>query len=200
MEKKVEILKKTRQYDGVFKLDKVRLRHQQLDDTMSEPMSRLVFERGDAVAVLLYHRGQDSVLLVEQFRYPTYARGDDGWLLEIVAGIQEPEEEQVTVAQRELLEETGYQVTELEDLGQFYTSPGACTERIRLYLGYLDTAEQIGSGGGKADEHEDIRLVEIPFPKSLALIASGEIRDAKTIIALQHLALKKQGEQRQAGS
>ena len=189
MVKSVEILKTARAYDGFFKLDKVRLRHTRYDGSMSEPMERLVFERGDAVAVMLYHRQRDAVLLVEQFRCPTYLRGDDGWLLETVAGVLEDGKGKRETAQQELLEEAGYQVAELIPLYTFYPSPGACTERITFYLGYLDDAQRRGPGGGLASEHEDIRLVEMPFEEAWVMLQGGQIRDAKTIIGLQQVAL-----------
>jgi len=169
------------------------LRHRRYDSTMSDEMARLVFERGDSVAVLLYNRDRDTVLLVEQFRLPTYLRGDGGWLLEIVAGVEEPGKESVQVAHQELLEETGYQLDQLTYLLTFYASPGASTERIHVYLGYLDEGHRIGTGGGVPAEHEDIRVTEIPLTKALEMVEQGDIRDAKTIIALQHLALHPRG-------
>ncbi len=190
MTRKVELLQRTRVYDGFFKLDEARFRHELHDGTMSAELSRLVFERGDSVAVLLYHRAQDAVLLVEQFRYPAHARGEEGWLLEVVAGILEADTPALQVAHRELLEETGYRIERLIPLHTFYVSPGSCTERIHLYLGYLDGGQQVGPGGGLAREHEDIHLVRLSLPEALRMIDAGEIRDAKTIIALQALALR----------
>ena len=187
---KVEVLEKTRLYDGYFRLDQVRLRHQLHCGAMSTPMDRLVFERGDAVAVLLYDRCKDSVLLVEQFRYPAYARGDSGWLLEIVAGMVSEDDDWIEIAHKELTEETGYRIGDLVHVMDFYPSPGACTERIALYLGYLDRGERVGPGGG-VDEYEDIRLVELPFERAWQMVRSNRIRDAKTIIALQFLAIKR---------
>ncbi len=191
MDRKVEIISTTRVYDGFFKLDEVRLRYEKHDGTMSDEASRLLFERGDSLGVLLYDQGRDMVLLVEQFRYPAYVRGGPGWLLEIVAGMTEPDVQDVEMARREILEETGYQIAGLTYLLSFYPSPGGTSERIHLYLGHLDEGCRVGPGGGIAG-HEDIRLVEIPLSKALQMIESGEICDGKTIIALQHLALTQQ--------
>lgn len=190
---RAEILHTRRIYDGFFKLDEVRLRHMRYDGTWSEEITRLVFERGDSVGVLLYHRARDTVLLVEQFRCPVFLRGESGLLLEIAAGIQELDKESIEIARQELLEETGYRLDRLEYLLTFYATPGACTERIHLYLGELNTAERVGPGGGAPGEHEDIRLLEVPLEQALRMIERGEIRDGKTIIALQHLALHRRG-------
>ncbi len=191
MRRKVELLGRSRVYEGFFKLDQARFRHELRDGTMSDEVSRLLFERGDSVAVLLYHRARDAVLLVEQFRYPAYARGEEGWLLEAVAGILEADTTPLQIARREAVEETGYDIEDLVYLQTFYVSPGSCTERIHLYLGYVDAGRQVGAGGGLPDEHEDISLVWLALPEALRMIDSGEIRDAKTIIALQWLALRK---------
>ena len=188
--RRVEVIGRMRLYDGYFKLDQVRLRYQLDDGGMSPAMDRLVFERGDSVAVLLYDRERDTVLLVEQFRYPAFARGDGGWLLEIVAGMLDEGGEGADVARRELVEEAGLAIDELVHLMDFYPSPGACTERIALYLGYLDQRQRVGAGGG-VDQGEDIRLVELDFQDAWRMVCTNQIRDAKTIIALQHLAMQR---------
>ena len=187
--KRVEVLSQTPLYEGYFRLDQFRLRHQLYDGAISAVMDRLVFERGDTVAVLLYDGDRDTVLLVEQFRFPAHLRGDGGWLLEIIAGIVAGED-RGDVAHRELMEETGVRIDELVYLMDFYPSPGACTERIALYLGYLGQGERAGAGGG-VDEEEDIRLVELRFQDAWHMVQSNQIRDAKTIIALQFLAIQR---------
>ncbi len=188
---RVRVMERHREYDGFFKLDRVVLRYQRFNRRMSEPVTRIGFERGDSVAVLLYSRERDSVILVEQFRYPAYVRDErDGRLLEVVAGIIDRDRTPEVVARSELVEEAGYCVEDLEHVATFYPSAGACTERIFLYLGYVSSAARVGPGGGKADEGEDIRVHEMPLSKALRLVRQGRIRDAKTIIALQHLALR----------
>jgi len=190
---RVEVRERHREYNGAFKLERALLRYEKFDGRMSEEVTRLVFERGDSVAVLLYDRGRDVVILVEQFRYPVYVReGDDGRLLEIVAGIVDQGRSPEVVARSELVEEAGYSLEELEYVTTFYPSPGACSERIHIYLGYLSSAARVGPGGGKLEEGEDIRVHEMPLSEALHLVRQGVIRDAKTIIALQHLALRRE--------
>ncbi len=186
---KVEIINESREYDGFFKIDKAVLRHERFDGTMSEEMTRLNFERGDAVAVLLYDQDEQAVILIEQFRYPAYVKGGPGWILEIVAGMQDKGRGAITVAHTELLEEVGYKVGKLEPIATFYTSPGGSSERIHLYLGRVTPRARIAAGGGAAGEHEDIRAIKVPLKEALTMIEGGQICDAKTIIALQWLAL-----------
>ena len=187
---RVRIKERHREYDGVYKLDRVVLRYEKFDGKMSKKVTRLVFERGDSVAVLLYDRERDSVVLVEQFRYPTYVReGGDGRLLEIVAGKMDGGRTPEAVARTELLEEAGYAVEELEYVSTFYPSPGACSERIHLYLGHVSSATRVGPGGGTSETGDDIRVHEMPLDEASRLVREGVIRDAKTIIALQHLLL-----------
>lgn len=190
---RVEIEQRSREYDGFFKLERVQLVYQRFDGSMSHPVTRLVFERGDSAAVLLYDASAEKVILVEQFRYPAYAReGGDGRLLEIVAGTVAPGSTPEQVAYAELVEEAGWELESLEPIATFYPSPGACTERIFLYLGQLSAATQVGDGGGRQGSGEDIRVHEVPLRAALEMIRSGEIRDAKTIIALQCLAAREE--------
>ena len=185
----VRIIEESREYDGFFKIDKAVLQYEKFNGEMSQEITRLNFNRGDSVAVLLYDRKKDSVILVKQFRYPAYVNDGPGWVLEVVAGVITEGQEAVSVARAELLEEAGYQVGNLELISRFYVSPGGTSERIYLYLGLAD--RKIDSGGGLISEHEDIQVVEIPLGRAVKMIGTGEICDAKTIIALQWLKMRK---------
>jgi ADP-ribose pyrophosphatase len=169
---------------------------------MSEPVTRLSFERGDSVGVLLYDPAEEVVVLVRQFRYPVYAglaagaRAGEGarqaWLLEIAAGVKDADRGVEDMAHKELLEEAGYKVAgELRHISTIYPSPGGSSERIHIYLGYVDHRRQTGTGGGVVAEGEDTQVVVLPFREALEMVARGEIGDAKTIVALQYLALHK---------
>jgi NUDIX domain len=92
--RRVEIRSHKRLFDDFFKIDELVLAHERYDGGMSGDERRLVFERGDAVAVLLFDAGARAVVLVEQFRPPTLIahRRDnpasmDGWIIELVAGM-----------------------------------------------------------------------------------------------------------------
>jgi ADP-ribose pyrophosphatase len=178
------------------------LSFRQFDGRMSEPIERINFERGDSVGVLLFDPGEDAVVLVRQFRYPVFdgldkdAQAGEGaqqaWLLETVAGVVDSGRTVAEVAYSELIEEAGYVMTgDLQFITAIYPSPGGSSERIHLYLGEVDHRQRDAPGGGVAAEGEDIQIVVLPFAEAMAMVASGEISDAKTIVALQYLALRK---------
>ena len=189
MPMKVKILEESREYDGFFKIDKAVLQYEKFNGEMSEEITRLNFNRGDSVAILLYDGEKDSVVLVKQFRYPAYVKDGPGWILELIAGVIEEDRSVTAVARSELLEEAGYEVDDLEFIGKFYVSPGGTSERVHLYLG--SAHRKIGLGGGLAPEGEDIQVVEIPLNDATKMVETGEICDAKTIIAIQWLQLRK---------
>jgi ADP-ribose diphosphatase len=176
--------------EAIFRLVEAHLRYERFDGTMSDELVRISFERGDSAAVVLHDQEDDTVVLVEQFRYPTLKTGT-GWMLELPAGIiqtSQSGEGEVTV-RRELLEETGYEAGALTHVFTFYLSPGASSERLFLYYGSLRTTRSIAPGGGVRHEGEDIRTVFMRLDDALSKIGTGEIADAKTIIALQWLKL-----------
>src|SRR3974390_2579197 len=158
--RRVEIEEKKYILDDFFKVEEAHLRYERFDGKMSPPVRRLNFERGDSVAVIIFKRKTQRILLVNQFRYPTYERGP-GWITETVAGMVENNENPETTARREVEEETGYKVSHLEHISTFYVSPGGSSERIILYYAEVDAADKIGKSGGVAAENEDIITIEM---------------------------------------
>jgi nudix-type nucleoside diphosphatase (YffH/AdpP family) len=204
LEDQVKILDLVKEYSfgNMFRVLRARLQHRRFDGQMSEEITRLNFERGASVGVLLYDPGEDVVVLTRQFRYPVYASFDpevvleggakQAWLLEIVAGTVDPGYSVVEMASKEVLEEVGYAVQEdLRPLATIYPSPGWTSERIYLFLGLIDYKDQLNTGGGDPSAGEDIQVERLTFQESMMMIDRGEVSDAKTIIALQHLALLK---------
>jgi len=181
--KKVVVERPSRVFDDVFAIDEAWVSYEKLDGTMSASMRRLVFERGDSVAVLLHDRDRDRVVLVRQFRFPTHAKGP-GWVLETVAGVVDDGEAPADTVRREVEEESGYRVHTLEHVSTFYTSPGGSSERIHLYYASVGAGDRVGDGGGVAQEGEDIESVEIAADELPRMIERGEIVDAKTLIAV----------------
>jgi len=191
-------------FGKLFRVIRATLQYRRFDGRMSDPVTRISFERGDSVGVLLHDPRDDAVILVRQFRYPVYVglnpdeRVGDGarqaWLLEIVAGVKDVGRTVREVASKELLEEAGYRVKgDLHPVTTIYPSPGGSSERIHLFLGEIDHRQHAGKGGGVVAEGEDTQVVVLPFGEAMDMVARGEIRDAKTIIALQHLALRRAG-------
>ena len=186
---RVEILDKTVCYDGFFRLERYRLRHRLFSGAWSRVLTRELFERGHAAAVLPYDPALDVVVLVEQFRIGALEAPGSPWLLEIVAGIidhagETPED----VVRREAVEEANCQIQELVHICDYFVSPGGTSERISLFCGRVDAT---GSGGlhGLADEAEDIRVIVVPFAEAIEQLHAGKINSAAPIIALQWLQL-----------
>jgi GDP-mannose pyrophosphatase NudK len=150
---------------------------------------RETYDRGDGAGVLLCDLSDKSVIVIRQFRYPAFYRGESPYLLEVCAGKLEGDDAE-TCARKEALEETGYRLGRVEKAFDCFMSPGSVTERLTLFLGFVDGAAA-GSGGGLQDEGEDIELVRLPFAEAMRMVGTGEIADAKTVMLLQYAALKR---------
>jgi len=157
-------------------------------DGQVQRLDREIYDHGSAAAVLLFDPARETVLLVRQFRLPVQLNGDDPDLLEVCAGLLDGEKPEIAAA-REALEETGHAPTNLVHVCDAYASPGSLTEKVSLFIGHYNAQTLRHAGGGLIEEGEEIELVELPFADAFAMIKSGQIIDAKTIILLQHLAL-----------
>ena len=119
-----------------------------------------------------------TILLIRQYRYAT-----GGQLWEIPAGTLDPGEDPEACARRELLEETGVTAARLQRLTSIWTTPGFTNEVIHLYL-----ATGLTTGEPSRERDEFIEVVPQPLSRVLALIREGEIRDAKTVVAILYMA------------
>jgi nudix-type nucleoside diphosphatase (YffH/AdpP family) len=90
---------------------------------------------------------------------------------------------------QEAEEETGYRVREVTPVFEAYMSPGSVTEKLHFFVAEYDATSRVAAGGGIAAEGEDIDVLELPFALALAMVASGEIQDGKTIMLLQYAAM-----------
>jgi nudix-type nucleoside diphosphatase (YffH/AdpP family) len=153
-----------------------------------QELRRETYDRGDGVAVLLRDRARGTILLTRQFRYPTFVNGHHGMMIEVCAGKLDGADP-VAGIRHEIEEETGYAVTALSEVLQIFPSPGSVTERLHLFVGDYHAAGRVSAGGGAESEGEDIELIETTLDEALAMVARGEILDAKTIILLQHARL-----------
>lgn len=149
---------------------------------------RQTFDRGNGVALLPYNREQGTVILIRQFRYPTYVNGYDGLLVEVPAGTLGDIEPEVRM-RLEAEEEIGYRLGDLHKIFEAFMSPGAVTEKLYFFVAEYQPDMKIGNGGGLAHEGEDIQTLELPFADAFAMIADGRIVDAKTIMLLHYAAL-----------
>jgi nudix-type nucleoside diphosphatase (YffH/AdpP family) len=190
--RKAEIRKQARLLDDFFKVDEVFVAHQQLNGEMSADQRRLVFERGDAVAVLLYNSDTHKVVLVNQFKVPAMIarRRDnpstvDGWITETIAGMIDKNESPEEAAVRETMEETGYKIRDPELICKFFSSPGGTSERIFLYFASVKASDRVGKGGGVRDE--DVAVLHVPVTELFDQLAKGQIEDPKLAIAADWL-------------
>ena len=175
-------------FDGFLKIKEAEVTY----DTFSGgslTAKRLAMDRGDSVAILLVEKETQSIILTKQFRYPT-TKHDKGWILEIPAGTLEEDECPLNAIKREVLEETGYYVSQPEQIHNFYTSPGGTTERVFLFFAEVSQRDQIEKDGGKENENEDIKIVKIPLKEIDDYIFSEKIDNAFTLIAFQWLKIK----------
>ena len=182
-------LRKIREYDGYFKIDRVNYDHQCLVTGDTKPVTRYVFERGDSAAILLHDPHQRTIVLVRQYRYPVSTRNMSGWILEIVAGSRMNSEDPLELIKREILEESGLIVTEPRSTGMFFLSPGGASERCFLFEATVDTRSVHGRIGGETGTTEETIVEVISVEEAREMIQNGKIIDAKTIIAIQQLLL-----------
>ena len=168
----VRMLAQERVFDGYFAMDRVTVQHRGFAGGWCDPVTREVFERGNAVGVLPYEPESDSLILIEQFRAGCLHDPHSPWMLELVAGIVEP----------------GESDEELERIASYYPSAGACTEHVRLFCGRVLSA-RVGDVMGLDEEGEDILVHRLPRSEVLELLRGDRINNGHTLVALQWLAL-----------
>jgi ADP-ribose pyrophosphatase len=187
---RAELVRHEVSFQGYFKVGRYFFRHTLHKGGMSDVISREVFERGQAGAVLLYDPQRDEVVLIRQFRAGAYVAGRHPWTWEAVAGIIEEKETAEAMVRREAVEEAGLTVGELLPIQSVMLTPGACSESCQIFLGRADTSKA-GGVFGLADEHEDILVKVIAFAEAYAMVERNEVDNAVGVIALQWLALHR---------
>ncbi len=152
--------------------------------------TREAYDRGNGATCLLHNPDIECVVLTRQFRLPVFLNGGLTSLVETPAGLLEGAEPEERM-RAELIEETGFQVDALTHLFDVYMSPGSVTEYLAFFKGTYRRDDQKTEGGGSYAEGEDIEVIEVPLAEAMKMIQNGDIRDAKTIILLQHLMIEK---------
>jgi GDP-mannose pyrophosphatase NudK len=147
---------------------------------------REVYDRGNGAGILLYNKQTKTIVLTKQFRMPSYLNGNEsGMMIEVCAGLLEFDQPEQCII-RETEEETGYRINSVQKVMETFVSPGAVTEILHLYIGEYNASMKIHEGGGLENEQEEIEVIELAFDEAYNMIASGEIKDAKTVILLQY--------------
>jgi len=194
MKKEFEIIRKDVMYDGFYQMEKYYIKHTLYSGGWSGEFTRELFRRTNCVAVLLYDPDVDKVVFIEQFRIGAgiTVNTDRAWLVEIVGGAIDEGETAEEVAYRETKEEAGCDILELSLINRFYTTPGGSSEQISLFYGKVDSS-QVGGIYGLDHENEDILVYTVTFDEAYQMLEAGSIESGIAIIALQWLALHRDG-------
>jgi nudix-type nucleoside diphosphatase (YffH/AdpP family) len=183
MAKSVRVIAQETLADGRFRLTRTRAEVEESDGSR-RILDHEIYHHGAAAAVLLYDPERRVVTLVRQFRLAPYLVDGTPDMLEACAGMLDGDDP-ATCARREALEETGVQIAAARHAFDAFTSPGALTETIACFVAAYSASDCVSAGGGvDADEH--IEVVEVGYEQAEAMIASGAIRDAKTIALIYY--------------
>lgn len=176
--------------DNWYILRKITYEHQHADSSVTV-QSREAYDRGNGATILLYNKAAQTVILTRQFRMPTYLNGnEDGYLIECCGGLLDEDDPEECI-RRETEEETGYRLTQVRKVFEAYMSPGSVTELLYFFTAEYDKKMKVSEGGGLDEESEHIEVMELPFAKTISMIGTGEIKDAKTIMLLQYALINK---------
>jgi nudix-type nucleoside diphosphatase (YffH/AdpP family) len=175
--------------DNWYVLNKVTFNYKKENQPV-ESHTREVYDRGNGAGILLYNTAKKTVILTRQFRLPTFLNGNKtGMMIEVCAGLLDKDNAEQAII-RETEEETGYRLKKVQKVIETYMSPGSVTEILYLFVGEYDESMKVSDGGGLDAEQENIEVLEYTFDEAYAMIESGEITDAKTILLLQHTKIK----------
>jgi ADP-ribose pyrophosphatase len=189
----LDIVSERRVWSGRFQLDLITFKHRRFDGTQSADRTWELFRRGRAAAMLPYDPWTDTVVLIEQFRLPALAGGVDPVMVEIPAGLCEPDENPAATVRREAEEEMGLSTDRLESIGDFILTPGGSDERCTMFAGRV-RAPSIDPEGrfGLAIEQEDIRVRVWPADRAVDDAIAGKFPNSVTTIALLWLAARRE--------
>ena len=161
-------LKSEKIYEGAI----INLRRDKVTVQGGTSYREIIEHNGGAVIAALTE--DKKLVMVRQYRKPA-----DKVMLEVPAGKIDPGEKPLEAAVRELKEETGYTAEKVEFLTQFYPSVGYSEEVLYLYL-----CTGLIPGETNFDENEAIDIEEVELDRLFKMAMSGEIDDAKTLIAI----------------
>lgn len=188
MSNKIRNIQKTLLSDNWYTLNKFSFEYQNNNGQWAT-QHREAYDRGNGATILLYNKAKGTVILTRQFRLPTYINGNaDGLLIETCAGLLDQDNPEECI-KREAEEETGYKIETVSKLFEAYMSPGSVTEIIHFFVAEYTDAMKVSDGGGLEHEQENIDVLELSFAQAYDMIASGAIKDGKTIMLLQYAKL-----------
>ncbi len=187
MSDRVKIQKEEILSDNWYTLKKITFDFRRRSGTW-KTQSREAYDRGNGATILLYNRTNNSVILTQQFRLPTFINGNPtGMLIETCAGLLDQDQPEAAI-RRETEEETGFRLKNIKKIFEAYMSPGSVTELLYFFVAEYAPDERVSDGGGV--EGEDIEVLELSFSRALSMIRTGEIKDGKTIMLLYYAQLE----------
>lgn len=186
-----EIVARETLYTGFLSMARYHIRFKLFEGGWSNTIIRELLERKSAAGVLLYDPILDRVVLIEQFRPGSMHDPKSPWLIEVVAGVFNPNENPADVVTREAQEESGCEVLDLYPICEYFVSPGGSNEYFSLYCGRID-ASNVGGIHGLKEENEDIRTFTLSADEAFILLQEGKIRTSPAIISLQWLQLNRE--------
>jgi nudix-type nucleoside diphosphatase (YffH/AdpP family) len=167
------------------KLISVSFRQRRRDGEWQQ-RKREIYDNGNSAVILPYDPQRKTVLLTRQLRLPIYLQDGLESCIEACAGKLDGEKAETRII-KEMQEELGYRIEEVERLFALYPSPASVAEKIEFFTCCYSPADKVSAGGGLADEGEDIEVIETALEQASGMIRSGEIIDAKTVILIQYL-------------
>jgi nudix-type nucleoside diphosphatase (YffH/AdpP family) len=184
-------INKTILSNGWATLDRIDYKYQ-FKNGEWKSISRECYNRGNGAAILLYNSDKGTVILTKQFRMPIYENNsEEGMSIEVCAGVIDNNHNPLETVLRETEEEVGYNIKKAKQVLTAYTSPGALTEKMYLFVAEYNDAMKSNEGGGLEIENEEIEVLEMPFSMAIEMMNKGEIIDAKTIMLLQYAQINK---------
>jgi nudix-type nucleoside diphosphatase (YffH/AdpP family) len=184
----IEILERETLAEKAYRLELITIRQTSQGNT--ETLEREVYFRPEGATILLIDPKRKTVLLTKQFRLPAHIKGVKDLLLETCAGIIDEGELPEQAIVREVEEETGFRISEINRVAEGFMTPASVTEYVYFFTGFYSPEMKVNEGGGKEEEGEDIRLVEISGAEARELLLAGKLRDVKTILLLQHAIIQ----------
>jgi GDP-mannose pyrophosphatase NudK len=155
-------------------------------DGEQQSRTREIYDNGNSAVILPYDSDRKTVLLTRQLRLPIFLQDGKAQTLEACAGKLDGEAPERRIV-KEVQEELGYRIANVEHLLELYVSPAAIMEKVVFFTCSYSPANRVSDGGGLKDEGEDIEVVETTLDEAAAMIATGEIIDAKTVVLIQYL-------------
>mgnify|MGYP000005837427 CR=1 FL=1 len=152
---------------------------------------RECYDRGNGATVFMFNKETKNIVLIRQFRIPTYLNGNEsGLLIETCAGLLDADDPE-TCIKKEIFEETGYKIEKVTKVFEAFMTPGAVTEQLHYFIAEYTDDMKSSLGGGLDSEQEDIEVLEMPFSDAVTLMNEGKIKDAKTLLLLQYAIIHK---------